>query len=303
MIDQFLWLVKMAGHRGPPIDEEISEFINKLWTLDDKDRCRNGVHYEINKQGWAKFAGSKDNARQPLFTWLDVSKVACKKTFKTFYALLDNYIMQTGEQEVVTKAEVTENRVFIDSIMETAIMQEAYEFLKQHGKVKGSMRDFKHQLYDIWFKLYRRTKGDRDFDSSGFEHVFVGEVKDTADGQDDEVTGFHNWLQIYLQEKKGVLDYMGYYSRGTDDDSEDPRLITVKFRLRQDEEPNEEDLAVKPKGSSFLGTTPEFEIAVYTVCYLMNRGPKIGVKLGDNTVVITVHRMGPYLGSAYPIVS
>ena len=53
----------------------------------------------------------------------------------------------------------------------------------------------------------------RDFDSSAFEHVFVGEIKDQGD--DDKVMGFHNWLQIYLQEKKGVLDYMGFYSRGT----------------------------------------------------------------------------------------
>ena len=67
------------------------------------------------------------------------------------------------------------------------------------------MRDFKHQLYDLWFKLYRRTKGSRALDSSGFEHVFVGETRGGT-----EVLGFHNWIQFYLQEKAGNVDYQGY---------------------------------------------------------------------------------------------
>ena len=42
-------------------------------------------------------------------------------------------------------------------------------------------------------------------DSSGFEHVFVGETRG-----DGEVIGFHNWIQFYLQEKAGHVDYQGY---------------------------------------------------------------------------------------------
>lgn len=49
----------------------------------------------------------------------------------------------------------------------------------------------------------------RDFDSSSFEHVFVGE------GREDHFIGLHNWIQFYLQEKAGNIDYHGYFRRET----------------------------------------------------------------------------------------
>ena len=52
-------------------------------------------------------------------------------------------------------------------------------------------------------------------DSSGFEHVFVGEEKDGV------IVGLHNWIQIYLEEKKGNLNYMGYIK------------VRVRYYLRQ----------------------------------------------------------------------
>ena len=50
------------------------------------------------------------------------------------------------------------------------------------------------------------------YDSSGFEHVFVGETRGA-----NEVFGFHNWIQFYLQEKASHVDYQGYIlTRGGD---------------------------------------------------------------------------------------
>jgi hypothetical protein len=40
-------------------------------------------------------------------------------------------------------------------------------------------------------------------DSSGFEHVFVGE----EDEETRTVSGLHNWIQIADEERKGHLDY------------------------------------------------------------------------------------------------
>lgn len=49
------------------------------------------------------------------------------------------------------------------------------------------------------------STGSRALDSSAFEHVFVGETRGG-----EEVIGFHNWIQFYLQEKAGNVDYQGY---------------------------------------------------------------------------------------------
>lgn len=78
-----------------------------------------------------------------------------------FIALLDNYERDTGCAETVTQEEIAENRRFIDLVMETEPMKIAHSILAQNRKVPADVRRFKHQLYQIWFELYSRTKGNR----------------------------------------------------------------------------------------------------------------------------------------------
>lgn len=73
------------------------------------------------------------------------------------------------------------------------------------GKIVSDA-DFRAILNDVWFEFYSRSSKSNMADSSGFEHVFVGEHKSTS------VTGFHSWIQMYLLEKSGQLSYMGYNS-------------------------------------------------------------------------------------------
>jgi len=70
------------------------------------------------------------------------------------------------------------------------------------GYVGSTWSEFETELRRIWFEFYPRHGSQAD--SSGFEHVFVGETDST------EVIGFHNWIQFYLQEQNGKLDYKGY---------------------------------------------------------------------------------------------
>jgi poly(U)-specific endoribonuclease len=96
--------------------------------------------------------------------------------------------------------------------------------------------------------------------------------------KDDEVIGLHNWIQIYHQEKVRKIDYRGYIKpkrkpRGTASlPSSCQQLVTLQFSW---------DHALKPCSSSFIGTSPEFEMALFTLCFF----------LGESENVVQV---GPY---------
>ena len=272
-------------------DEELSAIISRLWDSDE-NRFYPGDDYEIDLQGFTKpwKEGSEDWAPHPLFSWVNEDSLQ-RQTYKTFIALLDNYESETGREEIVTEQEREENWAFLDAIMETTVMQKAHAYLVEKGLSPEDVGDFKEQLDDIWFKLYKRSRGSREFDSSAFEHVFVGESR----GQ-NSVLGMHNWIQFYLQEKRGNVDYKGYLRRGTPRD-DIPRLLSIQFTWKDD---------VKPVGSTFVGVSPEFEFAMYTVSFLY-RGPEdddnIQVSIGeDYQLEIVVHRFhrNTKLGTAYP---
>lgn len=59
---------------------------------------------------------------------------------------------------------------------------------------------------------------------------------------------------------------------------------------------------VKPVGSSFIGVSPEFEFAVYTIVFLMSQEKvtKEIVRVEEYELQIVVNRHGRYIGTAYP---
>ncbi|KAK2183334.1 hypothetical protein NP493_315g03068 [Ridgeia piscesae] len=274
----------MASNFVP--DPEMSEICSKLWDL-DVNRCEPGVDYDIDLQGYvtsARFVRG-DYARCNLFSWLDEDKVFERETYKAFKNLLNNYEVETGRPEEVTAEEQQENCRFIDLIVDTDVMREAHQYLVGKGKAPEDENAFKRLLYDIWFRLYKRSREDRHLDSSGFEHVFVGETRQ------QDVIGFHNWLQFYLQEKRGHIDYRGYFRRGTANE-DSPRLITLQFVWKDGQE--------KPIGSSFIGTSPEFEMALYTLVFLAGEHSKVPVLISDYEVEVVCYRHGRGIGTAYP---
>ena len=55
----------------------------------------------------------------------------------------------------------------------------------------------------------------------------------------------------------------------------------------------------KPQGSTLIGVSPEFEIALYTVCHLMGH-ETYKVTLGKEPVIIKSHKIGNRIGTCYP---
>ncbi|XP_028263935.1 uridylate-specific endoribonuclease C [Parambassis ranga] len=297
MAARFCGLLLCAGFLGgldasrPAVNQELSNIFNELWSL-DVNRMKPGVDYTISVQGRAGFVNQgshvvQDHASQPLFSSVNENKLKNTTTFSCFMALLDNYERSTGVTERVTTEELTEVNLFLDAILETQVMKRAHMYLVSKGQSSSDLRLFKNQLNLIWFHLYHRQRNSG-LDSCGFEHVFVGEMKAGT-----EIIGFHNWLQFYLQEKNRHLDYKGYKAREYDLPDHDDHVLNLQFSWHG---------LVKPVGGAFIGTSPEFEMALFTIIFLINteRSTTVLVNIDQCQMELVVIRHGRSLGTAYP---
>ncbi|KAL0966958.1 hypothetical protein UPYG_G00302760 [Umbra pygmaea] len=294
------------------VNQELSTVLNQLWSL-DTNRLKPGTDYTISLQGKAGYVAqgsnnARDNARAPLFARVNEDKLKSIKTYALFMSLLDNYETSTGVTETVTSEELRENELFLDAILQTEVMKVlvclavwtptvkkgsvAYKvgmyLVVSKGQSPSDKQQFKKQLYDIWFKLYHRDRSGGE-DSCGFEHVFVGETKNGK-----EIIGFHNWVQFYLQEKLGQVDYKGYKAqekKSTPD--EDDHVLNLQFSWKG---------LVKPVGSSFIGVSPEFEFALFTIIFLRSteKVTTVKVKVDEYVLEVVVCRLGRSIGTSYP---
>uniref|UniRef100_A0A1A7XXD6 Uridylate-specific endoribonuclease n=1 Tax=Iconisemion striatum TaxID=60296 RepID=A0A1A7XXD6_9TELE len=273
-------------------NKELTEALNQLWRL-DANRLQPGKDYKITLQGKAGYVAqgsnsTRDRASAPLFSYVNEEKLKNIKTYAYFISLLDNYESSTGVAETVTSEELNENRLFIDAIMETEVMKFTHKYLVKKGQSPSDPTQFKKQLFDIWFHLYHRDKSGGE-DSCGFEHVFVGEAK-----YGREIMGLHNWVQFYLQEKQGQVDYKGYKARDNKDSpDEDDHVLSLQFSWKG---------LVKPVGSSFIGVSPEFEVALFTIIFLMSteKSTSVVVKVDEYVLELVVCRHGRSIGTSYP---
>ncbi|KAM0910110.1 hypothetical protein ACQ4PT_014372 [Festuca glaucescens] len=282
-------------HQGlnlEPTREELnslSEACSRLWEL-DMNRLVPGKDYRIDCGEGKKVYQKDDMAYGNLFSWLG-DDVFTKPTYSRFYVLLDNYNPHQGYKEVVTQQEKHEEVAFIEEIARTVPIKYLHQYLVMKGVASQDYDDFKTMLSSLWFNLYGRCGNSSC--SSAFEHVFVGEIKGERQGE-NEVSGFHNWIQFYLEEAKGNVDYKGYIfprRRGESPDSE-TQLLTVQFEWHG---------VLKSVSSSLIGVSPEFELALYTLCFYIG-GEDNRVNIGPYTVNVKCYRMGNNkIGSAFPI--
>ncbi|KAF3448206.1 hypothetical protein FNV43_RR08919 [Rhamnella rubrinervis] len=277
------------GSNIEPSEEELADLLQacrKLWEL-DTNRLVPGKDYEIDCGEGKKVFQTEDVAQGSLFRWLN-EDIFRRPTFSRFCSLLDNYNPNAGSKEVVTSEEKQEQVAFIEEISRTAPIKYLHKYLSSKGILSENFQDFKRVMTNLWFDLYGR--GGTSNSSSAFEHVFVGEVKQHGE---QEVSGFHNWLQFYLEEAKGRVDYQGYIfprRRGETPDSE-TQLLTLQFEWNG---------VLKSVSSTLVGVSPEFEIALYTLCFYAG-GEDNHIQLGPYSVNIKCYRFGDRIGTVFPI--
>ncbi|CAH8465560.1 unnamed protein product [Schistosoma turkestanicum] len=251
--------------------DELSEFFTKLYEADE-NAFRPGIDYKLNLQAHLNSSNSSiDLSPNPLFEFVNESLFNERPTFTKFIALLDNYNPQVGVTEKPTEQQLREEDDFIEELLKTKIMKMTHEFLVRKGKRKsiGDYNDFGLYLKELWFKRYNRSAFE---DSSAFEHVFVGEHKKS------KMLGLHNWIQFYLKEKKNDINYFGWKKNSCNE-----HLISVTYI--------DENKYKKPIGTIFIGSSPEFDIAVYTVTYVLGHPFTSDLRLAECKIRIICHKL------------
>jgi len=98
------------------------------------------------------------------------------------------------------------------------------------------------------------------------------------------------WQRL-ITDVKSVYCMDLFLLKQTEEMESSPRLITLQFTWNKG--------SGKPIGSSFIGTSPEFELAVYTTMFLMHKElARVYIKFYD--VELVCHRHGNDIGSAFP---
>ncbi|EYC10842.1 hypothetical protein Y032_0053g2321 [Ancylostoma ceylanicum] len=110
--------------------------------------------------------------------------------------------------------------------------------------------------------------------------------------KNEEVSGLHNWIRFYLLERNRTedLDYKGYVvQRGS-------VMAALRFTWQG---------ALKRSGSLLIGTSPEYDMALYTLCFLSRRGKELcQVELDGCPLSVTSYELVQnnevYIGTVFP---
>ncbi|XP_071098474.1 uridylate-specific endoribonuclease B-like [Haliotis cracherodii] len=237
--------------------KELITFAQSIW---DNDVNRvDGSLYTLNYQGMTTGKETGDGAAGKLITpadnQLDVLLADHNTTYPTFIHLLDNYAANVQHAEHRPSHEIQEENKFWDAISKTKVMQLTFRFLVDNGFMKSDMKAFRTIINEMWFELYPVQNHASALSDSGFEHIMVGETL-THKTSNTTVRGFHNWVQFYQEEKAGKLDYDGFIKY-----AQNPDIVDVRFNWKN---------GIAKSSSFFVGTSPEFDMALYTVCALVH---------------------------------
>lgn len=264
-------------------DDELKAFSEELLK---KDSSNSSAYVTVRLQGKTNAGSTTDVAPLPL---LEVkSQVKQTPTVSHLIALYDNYDPDTSHSEVITTGERKEESDFLDAVLNTQVMSYTNSFLKQKGFTQGTKQSLKDLLNRIWFTVYSR--GQRKMGSSAFEHIFVGEIKR------EEISGLHNWLFFAHEEEKKRLNYLGWMR--VVDFGGKGGILKLHYTWNG---------KTKPVGTMFVGTNPELELALYTVCFLARPNDKCNLSMNGKDVFVQTYTFTSHnqrlIGSAFPGIS
>lgn len=271
--------------RKTPEDVELTSFFTRLWNEDSGKTSVGEGRILVDIGGKTTESETMDKATRKLFQFVNEGEIFSHPTVAALLRMHNNYKARASspEDQERNQTELEEINRFMNLIINTPTMQRAHAFLNQSTLLANYNSSWSRTLRHIWFDLYSRHRGV--MGSSGFEHVFLGEI------DDGKVKGQHNWIWFYQMEKKDLINYQGYLSAPTSN----PFLMSTRFTW-----PFENHVYKKPKTSFIMGSTPEFDMALFTVCFLKHPNGVSKFKINGTTFMVQTWKNNDgTLGSAY----
>ncbi|XP_037905967.1 poly(U)-specific endoribonuclease homolog [Hermetia illucens] len=267
---------------GPLLTTD-NELILLSEVLLSKDKNNLNKYINMNLQGKTRSYETTDEAPNSL---LQIDPKAFEiETVAKMILLFNNYELDSSVNEYVTPLEKREENNFVDALLATSIMREAMHFLQDKGIVTMDPKTHRDLLKTIWFSLYSRGNGR--IGSSGFEHVFLSEIKNGT------ISGLHNALYFNEEEKKGNVNYKGYLK--TIDFGNKGSVIKYRFDFNG---------ISKPVNAMFVGISPELELALYTICFELRPDKVCPISLNGSRLNLLTYsfryRGKRLIGSAFP---
>lgn len=265
-------------------DSSLKSFSEKLLQSDTNNV---GQLLNIDIQNRLSYESTNDLAPKNLFS---IQKdIFSGSTISKLMKLYDNYDLNAFNNELITAEERREEEALLEAFVNTTVMIETKKFLQSNNLIPKNENAFKKMLADLWFTPYSR--GKKKVGSSAFEHIFLAELKN------NELVGLHNWLYFSHEENRGNLNYLGWLKKLFFPNKHGNGVLKLKYSWGK---------SVKHAGTIFFGTSPEFEMCLYTVCFLARPNDKCHITLDGKQLYIQtypfVYQGKTLISSAYPVI-
>ncbi|XP_071085814.1 uridylate-specific endoribonuclease-like [Haliotis cracherodii] len=266
--------------QGPHTPVSSHNIADALWQVDPDKVDMADITINIGRH--ATSGKTTDVSKNNLFSNVNAAPLR-KPMYQALMALWDNYNPTRGSADPVTAADKAEINNFLDIVMASPVMETTYNYLVDQHIYSGSKTALRDKIYSLWFQPYSRSGGSSK-DSSGFEHVFVGEYKSSI------VEGFHNWLRFYKEEQAGHANYLGYLKQVG------PQMLEFTFTWNGH---------FKKIDSFIIGSSPAFDMALGTICILTRPSSSCPFTLNGHSFHIQqydeAHTSGVQLATAYTV--
>lgn len=244
-------------------DDELRNLTEDLFSRGEFDKHNIESNIKLNLQKKVNSTNVTDESIEPLLTIQDeINQIPSIELIKVLY---DNYEYDSQIKEKVTDEMLKEQNNFLEVILQTNVMSRLMKWLTKKNFIAPDMLTRKEILTRIWFTQIEGS-------TSAFERTFMAE-----NYWNTTVMGLQNWIYFNYLEARKEIDYIGYMENLDLGNKGSLAKIVVKSK------------GIIQPTTIFIGTLPELEMALYTICYFARPNESCPVSLGGTKFHIFTH--------------